>query len=183
MRNSVLSCLLAGACTFVSAQVTLPNTFTAGSPARAAEVNANFQALTTALNGLTTRVAKLEGQITANDLVGTYAVSQFQTELGGAPAARVAVYTGGGSVTLAANGTGSLIGNVELGHQLNLLGATLAAINRPQPPDALAWSYSGGTLNIDGGVFYVVAGGRLLIRSGTNPADGTNVLLLLTRTN
>jgi hypothetical protein len=39
------------------AQVNLPNAFSAGSPARAAEVNANFSALATAANDQATRIA------------------------------------------------------------------------------------------------------------------------------
>ena len=90
-----------------SAQVSVPNTFAAGTPARAAEVNANFQALVTAMNSLSTRVSKLEGNIVSSDLVGTYTVNQFQTELGASSstsAGRVAVYTGGGTVTFAVDG-------------------------------------------------------------------------------
>ena len=166
----------------VSAQVSVPNTFAAGTPARAADVNANFQALVTAINAIGTRVAKLEGQITAADLVGTYTLHQLQTELGGGTSERVAVYTGGGTVTLAANGTGTISGNIELGHQLNLPAGTLTPINRPQATSNFTWTYAGGAISALGGSLSVVAGGRLLVFTGVNPADGTNVILLLTRT-
>ena len=104
----------------VLAQASVPNTFVAGNPAKAAEVNANFQALVNAINSVSARVANLEGEITSSDLVGTYALHQFQTELGGGSSERVEVYTGGGTVTLAADGTGTISGNTELGHNLNL---------------------------------------------------------------
>jgi hypothetical protein len=181
---AVIFALLGGA---ASAQVSVPNTFTAGTPARAADVNANFQALVTAVNTLSSRVSKLEGQITSADLVGTYAVNQFQSELGGGASGRVAVYTGGGTVTFAAGGTGTVSGNTELGHQLNLPGGTLTAINRPQADFSINWSFSNGTVTVTftqgSNTFSVVAGGRLLIATSTNPADGTNVILLLTRIN
>lgn len=166
-----------------SAQVSVPNTFAAGAPARAADVNANFQALVTAINALTTRVSKLEGSIVSADLVGTYALNRFQSELGGGASQRVAVYTGDGTVTFAAGGGASISGNTELGHQLNLPSGTLTAINRPQASGTSTWSYAGGRVTVLGVSFAVADGGRLLIATSVNPADGTNVLLLLTRTN
>lgn len=183
MRTFIAPLSLVALCTAASAQVTVPNTFAAGAPARAADVNANFQALVTGINALGSRVSKLEGQITSTDLVGTYAINQFQSELGGGASQRVAVYTGGGTATFAANGTGTISGNTELGHQLNLPGGTLTAINRPQASGNFTWSLSAGTVTALGGTFSVVSGGRLLIRTTANPADGTNVLLFLTRTN
>lgn len=183
MRTSIVALSFVALCSAASAQVTLPNTFAAGAPARAADVNANFQALVTGINALSSRVSKLEGQITSSDLVGTYAINQFQSELGGGASQRVAVYTGGGTATFAANGTGTISGNTELGHQLNLPTGTLAAINRPQASESFTWSLSTGTVTALGSTFSVVAGGRLLIHTGVNPADGTNVILLLTRIN
>lgn len=167
-----------------SAQVSVPNTFAAGTPARAAEVNANFQALVTAMNSLSTRVSKLEGNIVSSDLVGTYTVNQFQTELGASSstsAGRVAVYTGGGTVTFAVDGSATWSGQTELGHQLNLPSLTLTAINNPQATSTTTWSYSGGKVTFFGTTFTVVSGGRLLITTSVNPLDGTNILLLLTR--
>ena len=183
MRSPSVSLVLVAFCAAASAQVTVPNAFTAGAPARAADVNANFQALVTAINSLGTRVSKLEGQIASADLVGTYAINRFQSELGGGASERVAMYTAEGTATLAADGTGTATGNTELGHQLNLPGGTLSAINRPQAPGSFTWSFSGGRVTALGATFSVVAGGRLLIRTSVNPADGTNVLLLLTRIN
>ena len=188
-------------CNPLSAQVVLvPYTFTAGSPAKAAEVNANFQALTNAIIGdaqasiielerLRSRVSKLEGQIVASDLAGRYTINQFQTELGGGLLSRVAVYTGGGYVQLFGNGTGTINGNTELGFQLNLpltqtTGGYLGAISRANPQFAFDWTLSdASTITAMNGTFSIVAGGRLLIRTSTNPADGTSVILLLTRTN
>jgi hypothetical protein len=172
-------------CASATAQVAVPNTFAAGTAAKAAEVNANFQALATAVNTLTTRVAKLEGQVTAADLAGTYALHQFQSELGGGGAQRVAVYTNNGTatVTLAANGTATTTSVTSQGHQLNLPAGTLTAVNTTDPAANLTWTLTAGRVNLFGGDFSVADGGRLLIRTSVNPADGTNVLLLLVRTN
>lgn len=183
MRTFIVATSIAVLCTAATAQVTVPNTFAAGAPARAADVNANFQALVSGINAIGSRVSKLEGQITSADLAGTYAINQFQTELGGGASQRVAVYTGGGTASFAANGTGTISGNTELGHQLNLPAGTLNALNRPQAANSFTWSLSAGTVTALGGTFSVVSGGRLLIRTTANPSDGTNVLLFLTRTN
>jgi hypothetical protein len=184
MRRSIIAVLsLLCFCSAASAQVSVPYVFGAGTPARAAEINANFSALVTGINSLYSRVSKLEGQITAADLVGSYTLNQFQTELGGGASARVAVYTGGGTITLASDSTGTISGNTEKGHQLNLPGLSLTGLNRPQAADAFSWSYGSGTATIFGMNFSAVAGGRLLIGTSANVADGTNVILLLTRNN
>jgi len=165
-----------------SAQVTVPNTFVAGAAARAADVNANFQALATAINGLAARVAKTEGQVVMADLVGTYALSRMQTEIG---VGRVANYISGGTLTMAANGTATLSGLTERGNQLNLVGTgSLITISRTDPAVNLTWSYTGGKVVFDGVTPLSVAdGGRLLISTQSNTADGTAVLLLFVRTN
>lgn len=186
MRNFSTAAMLALALLggSASAQVSVPNTFAAGTPARAADVNANFQALVNAVNGLTSRVSKLEGQVTAADLAGTYAIHQFQTELGGGVSQRVAVYTSSAAtLTLAADGTGSVSSVATQGHQLNLPSGSLLPRSDTDPAGSLAWTLAGGTVNMLGGTFSVANGGRLLIRTSANPADGTNVLLLLVRAN
>jgi hypothetical protein len=81
MRYSRLVCLLAlcafGQCAL--AQTTVPHIFTPGTPARATEVNANFQALATAIDNVIARVAKLEGgAVTEADVVGNYQLSFLQ---------------------------------------------------------------------------------------------------------
>lgn len=187
MRSAVLAVLLAGVCSAASAQVTVPNTFSAGAPARAADVNANFQALATAVNGLAGRVARLEGQVTAADLVGTYTINYFQTEMVGAGGnSHVASYAAGGTATLAANGVATLSPITEVGHQLNFTaggGGSRTPINRTDTGGVVSWSLSGGTVRMFDRNFTIADGGRLLILTTSNPADGSTVLFLLTRTN
>jgi hypothetical protein len=50
----------------LAAPVTIPNVFTAGTPARAADVNANFNAVATAHNDTDARVTALDAEIDAN---------------------------------------------------------------------------------------------------------------------
>jgi len=45
-----------------SADLTIPNTFAAGTPAKASDVNANFSATAAAVNSLGSRIAALEAQ-------------------------------------------------------------------------------------------------------------------------
>jgi hypothetical protein len=90
------------------AQTTVPHTFTSGTQARASEVNANFQALATAIDNLSARVGKLEGGTTDADVVGTYSWRALQIGVGWEVAPRPAdieaiVYAG--TFTLAADHT------------------------------------------------------------------------------
>lgn len=187
-RAAVLFCLAASSIS-VSAQVTVPNTFTAGAPAKAAEVNANFQALASAINTLTARVAKLDGQAVAADLVGTYAVNGIQTGLTpGTGGGHVSAVTYQGTITLAANGTGtnaaqSTGSDLLLNIPLTTLTATTTAINNGPDTPSFTWSLSNNTVTALGANFTVVAGGRMLVRSTSNQANGGSVLLLLTRVN
>jgi hypothetical protein len=70
MRNSTLSfgvsaVLALTATSAYSGTVTIPNTFKPETPARAADVNANFSAIATAVNGTATDIATLETSIQA----------------------------------------------------------------------------------------------------------------------
>ena len=177
---TAVTLLLASSAT---AQVVVPNTLVAGAAAKAADVNANFQALATAINGLASRVAKAEGQLVAADLAGTYTLSRLQSEIG---VGKVAHYVSGGTLTLAANGTGTLSGLTEVGTQVNFpvgTAGTQTAINRTDGVNTLSWSYTGGRVVFaDFGSLSVADGGRLLISSSANTADGTSVMLLFVRT-
>lgn len=178
--------LLALACASVSAQTKVPNTFLPGTPAKAADVNANFQALATAINALASRVDKLEGNITQADLAGTYTVNGFQTEFNGGDFGRVNNYVYLGTMTLAADGTGSY-SLTESGSRLFLtldagkLKGAVSTYANPPGGSNFNWSYSNNVMTALGATLTVVAGGRLLIRTSNNPADYTQVLLLLTR--
>jgi len=187
MRNTLVALAVALATPCVFADASVPYTFSAGSPAKAADVNANFSALVNAINAVGARVSKLEGQVTQADLAGTYSIQRFQAELAGDPGSHVAVYVAGGTVTLAADGTGSFTAPAETGTQLNVQARSVAPFASADGPGgnsgALTWSYSGGVVNMLGGTLAVVAGGRLLIKVGSTAGDGTAHVMLLTRTN
>jgi len=177
--------------------VTVPNTFVAGAPAKAADVNANFQALATAINSLNTRVGKLEGgPVTSSDLVGSYAINSLQTELGGAgvnPGKYVASYVAKGTISFAADGTGKFKGYVETGHEVPLHDAagprTIHSVSNPEIN--FTWSYVNGELKgkdsngnvMINGTATVALGGKLIIMTSSNPSDGTSVLQVWTRAN
>lgn len=145
-----------------------------------------------AINSLTERVSKLEGNITAADLVGTYSVNGFQTELfdSGNPnsCCHVSTYVFKGTATLHADNTFEFVSTGDHGTTLHLEHAPFfhAQVNNDGGSLTGTWAYSGGTLTIeaDGPVTLdVAAGGRLLVHAGANQSDGTTVLLLLVRMN
>jgi hypothetical protein len=181
MYKAVVAFLLFLCAGASSAQTTVPFSFSAGSPARASEVNSNFQALVNSLNSLTARVAKLEGQISAADLAGSYTVAGLQIGLINNNLVETISY--GGTLILAANGTFSLtlVGN---GFDLPIPGA------RVLHPDSGSisgtWSLTGNTITAQGdftGQLAHAAGGRVLVHSGFNNADGSTVLLTFVRSN
>jgi len=62
LKVALSTTLLVGA-TALAGNVTLPNVFTAGAPARAAQVNANFSAVKSAVDDNHSRIQTLEGQV------------------------------------------------------------------------------------------------------------------------
>lgn len=90
------------------AQTEVPNTFESGQPANAADVNANFTALATAIDNLATRVTTLESAsgdsaLTLEDLVGnTYCIAFFGNlaGIGETNFARFGSYIGSGKLTI-----------------------------------------------------------------------------------
>ena len=112
---------------------------------------------------LSRRVAKLEGHLVAADLVGTYNVWDIATELIGGSPAQVITQTTAGTITLAADGTGTA--------SLRTLGVNLTQGSPWSlvPVDSsgggtFTWTYTDGTIQIsDSSSVSVAAGGRVLI--------------------
>ncbi len=95
--------------------VTLPHSFTAGTPAQAAQVNANFSAVKTAVDDNHERIEALEAQVAALQayIAELQSVMALQMDAQGNPAlvfsgVNVHVNNGAGS-TLSINGLGNLI--------------------------------------------------------------------------
>lgn len=188
MRRFVLVGLLTLVSVAAHAQTfTLPVNIGGSGSAKAADVGADLQAIATAINALMARASKLEGNIVAADLAGTYALNGLQNEIGGAntTGAHVGASTFYGIVTLTSDGNATF-SNARAGTQVNLgsmpFQSQPAAGNGPTS-GVFQWTYANGVLSALGGSFSVAAGGRLMIRTSSNDFsdDGTSVLLILSR--
>ena len=87
MNKTLFISALCLASQFAHAALVVPNTFTANTPANASEVNANFNAITTFVNSLSTKVAS----INTRKVTTTYA-----SGVGSASCAVTEVVVGGG---------------------------------------------------------------------------------------
>jgi hypothetical protein len=149
-----------------------------------------IQSLASDLAALTARVAKLEGQIVAADLVGVYSVHGIQNELSASNSStQVSSYVYLGTLALTADGNASLSLTQESGNTL-LLGSPSSVkpfqgSNSPPFTFTFPWTYADGALTGPVGdsslSLSVALGGRLLVGASANNADGTNVLLIFTR--
>ena len=192
--------------TTVAAQTTLPFTFAPGTVAKASEVNANFQALLTAIN-------RLEGQISAADVAGTYSIASLGLYVNSTPQAgmmsnngRVEHISSNGTATLNANGTFSVTQETTSGSALVfdflkgsvmippsvvapvVVTAQVETQNAAPPPTGSGtWSLSGKTLTLTtsngGGTFTAAVGGRLFIGITPSPDNKSQDLHILIRTN
>jgi hypothetical protein len=155
--------------------------------AQAQNPAATIESLASDLAALTARVAKLEGQIVAADLVGTYALRAIQLELSGGAGrpAQVSSYVIVGTVTLNADGTVAISASPAGGNTLSFTNPPSVSIFQGSGNGGgiTTWTYTDGSVTLVGGVppLSVAAGGRVLVGVGTNPDDGTDVLLILTR--
>jgi hypothetical protein len=156
-----------------------------GAPPAGGPGNPQIQALTSELAALTARVAILEGQITAADLVGTYALHGLQNELSGGVPAQISSYVFGGTVTLNADGTASLNATPENGNTLSLTATPFisAFSGSGSGSGNSTWTYANGTVTLAGGAppLSVASAGRVLVGASANHSDGTDVILILTR--
>ena len=136
---------------------------------------------------LSARVAKLEGNITADDLVGTYSVHAIDSQVSSAGGGQVTPQVSTGVVTLNGDGTGMLTGIACGGYSLALTSGSVSptGCNLTYP---FTWTYANGTLTetIFGAFqvpFSVGVGGRVMTTAFT-PFDGTAgdaVFIILTR--
>ena len=172
----------------------VPHTFTDGTPARAEEVNANFDALVSTLAALTARVDALESATTAS-LAGTYNYFEVKVDVdqNGSNSFSIAGGSASGTVVLNANGTGTISLNSQYRQltfneqavqieNVNVLSTDVAHFNTPETiNNSITWSHSAGVLSIatgEGNANFVVAG-RILVESISS--EGQNGVTLMVR--
>lgn len=158
-------------------------------------INSEAGARAAADTSLDARSDKLEGNIVAGDLVGTYAVHLVGISMD--PPGTVATfnemssYVFTGTATLAANGTGSLNGTVA-GILMTEQAANLNWMNEggsAAQGGNFLWSYNNGTLStlVQPGVEFndfnlsVAAGGQVLVSVAGGPPSNNQQLIVWTR--
>jgi hypothetical protein len=158
MRYSFVGLLLLVFSSTVLAQTTVPFIFPPGpaAGARFSEVNANFQALATAIDALTARVSKLERPLTAADVAGTYAFISLEVETGTGTTSMVHHAIGNGSATLNDDGTFSLSATDNSSHLNLIFSGTSLTANTTTDSASLNDS---GTWSLDGKVLTLVFSG------------------------
>lgn len=146
---------------------------------------------TARIAALEARVAKLEGNIIADDLIGTYNVdiiatgifSSFQNEIHSFVIVGTATLEAGGSGSISLAGNGNKL--AERTPDLNWLADQLT-------PGTLSgdftWSYDNGTLTItpdddpsDVTILRVAVGGQVLVSAHGGPPRKVQSLMVLTR--
>jgi hypothetical protein len=165
----------------------------------------NYQQLSAQLANLQARVAKLEGNIVASDLVGTYSLLVMDTSMTafhpGAPAVPATITTSSTNAALTLNADGTGTANINRCETATLTQGTWSVTGNnacgPQTQTALTWTYANGISTItfldDNGApdhngpisFTVALGGRLLVIGGSpfHPSDPSSdhILFLATR--
>lgn len=159
-------------------------------PAYAQKGANGSNALEARLATLEAKVAKLEGNITSADLVGTYRVAALATDLDGGSPASVTMFAYGATATLAADGNGVIVQGGGTSGAIELVQGTPwtdgAQLIPAESPIAITWSYSNGVVHLSDGTvnlnldLFVGAGGRVLTWAGLSD-DNTADLIIATR--
>lgn len=193
MRRALFLLLLVGASRTADSQTSVPNVFTAGTPAKAADVNADFAALVAAINALTARVSSLEAAGTGSgSIAGTYTLQTFEIDLDFAPgtgsgtnAATILSATANLTLILNANGTATYSGPVQRSF-LSFNGGGVFSGPADQSPvsGSGTWSLSGNKLTLTGlpGTTVFTASSSRLFFHTASDTQGQPRLLILIRT-
>ena len=139
------------------------------------------------LAALEAKVAKLEGNITSADLVGSYRTAALTTDLDGGSSASVTMFAYGATTTLAADGTGEIIFGGGTSGVIELVQGTpwtdSAALIPAQQPISITWSYANGVVHITDGTVNldlhldVGAGGRILTWAGLSDDNTADIII------
>ena len=139
------------------------------------------------LAALEARIAKLEGQIVAADLVGEYRLAAFIADPDASNPPQIAFAVAYGTVTLLAGGAASFTGTTQGTEFILSNPAQESPILQQANNDPATWTYADGTLTITTGepgdaplVLNVGAGGRVLTSAAIGD-DGDLDLFILTR--
>lgn len=157
-----------------------------------APLPAHAQSIASRMAALEARVAKLEGSITATDLAGTYRAAAHAIDLDGQDqsaggSATVTIFAYGGTLTLNANGNGTIVTGGGTSGAIQLVEGTpwtdSAQLFPADPPTAITWTYANGILNITDGTvnldldLIVGAGGRVLIWAGIGDDNEASIII------
>lgn len=156
-RSQLIGAAVLASSGLIALAATVPHTFTSGTPAVAADVNANFQALTTALTTAQADIAVLQAKLASVSIVTA----------NGQPTVRftgvnVQVVNGLDS-TGTANGTGNLIVGYDEADTSNTNRCTIGTdpITWAPVTDSVSCSAAGGTMTTAGfksGSHYIISG-------------------------
>lgn len=200
MRNLLIGILLLALSAIVIAQTTVPYAFTQNTPARATEVNADFQALATAIDNLSSRVSRLEGTVTAANIAGSYTLAGLQVNsYASSASSQIDHAINRGDFTLNADKTFSYSGTYDqatarttyvLGpptggnRAVYDLSTTVARDNAGQSGSG-TWDISGNTLTLTfaggnpGSLSFIMAAGPSLFVSASVNNSNSNASLAL----
>ena len=205
MRQEIAALVIWLIAVSANAQTNVPHSFSSGQPARASEVNANFNTLGNAINALAARIDRIEGGALTNaSIAGAYRIFGFQTGLfAGTTSGLVEAITYSGTLTLLADGTykGSLVevANVlgglnsggpptiqtRINHDDPALVCSFLVGSQPCPGESLGGTYTISqntrlTLNTFGSAdsvdFYGGAGAQILVATPLVERDLVNRL-------
>ena len=183
MYSSFVALFLFTFSSIANAGTPVPVIFSSGTPAKAADVNANFAALAA-------RLDKLEGTtaVTMADLVGTYnRINMHLINYNGSQTAATVIST----LTLAADGTGTEIGS----NAVTTWSSTNWTTTAPSPTDTytpinttFTWTISGSTITFAGGAggvagtLNIAPGGKIFYRAlGDNSLPNNHALMFIVR--
>lgn len=181
------------------ASVVVAFVVTVAVPARAqvaGQPPPNYPQLAQQVASLQARVAKLEGNIDASDLAGTYSVTALSTTMTalhtGSPTVNATISTAAfrGTLTLNANGTGSTSPLTCEGSTLTQGSWAMHGFDCSEPSTDVTWTYANGVITItflnDGDEIplNVAVGGRFLIVAFApfHPGDPSSDQFLLIAT-
>ncbi len=206
MRYSLVALLLLALNSTVFAQTTVPFTFTSGTAAKASEVNADFQALATAIDALSARINKLDGTtpVTTADLAGTYTLTGWMSQvfidgMSVLPAPLYDINGFGvlsGTVTLNADGTGSNsftingsqmvtqdISTIRTTSPISLNRAVIQkAFNVVLPTASFTWTLSGNVVTTSHGMsMRAQPGAKVLAGAQNDFASDTHIIFIITK--